>query len=182
MAATSIYVDPVTQAEIDMLSGIIYVLYSDLEWFIELSTWFPNGLFFLLRMLWFLLYDERSSLERGIEVYGVNEGVERKCWVWSEEWWLDTGNASIAPKSSGCGAMEWRHGDSAFNRNCLPFAWFIQIEHHFQRDILVLYGCSILHLTILPFSKTKWFFIIHSISEMNSWNRTSSKLSSPMML
>lgn len=31
MAATSIYVDPVTQAEIDMLSGIIYVLYSDLE-------------------------------------------------------------------------------------------------------------------------------------------------------
>ena len=78
MAASSIYVDAPTQADIDVLSGIIYVNSRNRDYFVELSARFPNGVFVFLRSVRRVYSAERRPRDVCFEVHDSHANSGRK--------------------------------------------------------------------------------------------------------
>ena len=77
MAATSIYVDAPTQAEIDLLSGEIYVSSHPRD-YVELPTRLPHRLLVLLRGVRCSGESEGRAVFAGAQVHGADEDPLRK--------------------------------------------------------------------------------------------------------
>ena len=138
MAATSIYVDPPTQADIDMLSGIVYVGGTMEPLSAELPTRFPDGLLLLLRVLRRVLRDEGRALEAGVAVHGADEGAEGQCALLCVVSTIEPRDSIAPAEPRRSRTLERGHGDSPRHRRRLRRSRPVAAGRHSGTNILLI--------------------------------------------
>lgn len=114
MASTSIYVDPLTQADIDMLSGIVYVPFHFIHSFcrvISMTSTQP-----ILSSTRVLMHSARWRTHVSTTVW--NTWCWWRCWremyilLTQGDSWVGAGDPGYSPEPSYRGSLEQGYGDS----------------------------------------------------------------------